>query len=408
MSKKTLLIISGGIEAVPIIKQARDMGLRVVVSDGNPSAPGFEIADERIIASTYDHERTIELAIESNKKNPIHGVMAAAADVPYTVSYVSNGLGLTGIPLESARITTDKLAMKEFFKTHGIPVPWFSNISNEEHLNKLLRETEKNLIVKPVDSRGARGVIRLLKNIDPDWAYNESLKHSPSKRLMVEQWIEGRQISTESIVTEDDVTTPGLSDRNYQYLERFAPFVIEDGGDLPAELSQDEKDAIDRVISNVARCLSVKNWTIKGDIVIGANGPLVIEAALRLSGGYFCSHTIPLSTGSNIVEAAILMALGEKIDIKKYAPCFKQHVCQRFIFPEPGVLTEVKADPRIYNDKNLEMLNIYVKAGDAIPKIVSHPCRAGTIVTTGKTRKEAIDNAQRILSSISIKSDFGG
>lgn len=403
MNKKTLLIISGGIEAVPIIKQAKDMGFRVVVSDGSPSAPGFEIADERIIASTYDHERTLELAIESNKKNPIHGVMAAAADVPYTVAYAAQGLNLAGIPVESARITTDKLALKELFLKSGIPVPWFSNVSNEEHLKKLIKETEKNLVIKPVDSRGARGVIRLLKNIDPVWAYNESLKHSPSKRVMVEEWVEGRQISTESIVTEDGVATPGLSDRNYQYLDRFAPYVIEDGGDLPAELTEKETQAIDDIIKRVSKVLSVKRGTIKGDIVIGRNGPLIIEAALRLSGGYFASHTIPLSTGANMIEAAILLAMGEKIDLKKYAPQFRQHVCQRFIFPEPGVLKEVRVNPAIHKNKNLEMFNLYVKAGDEIPEIVSHPCRAGTIVTTGRTRKEAMDNAQKILDGIVIK-----
>jgi len=51
---KTLLIISGGIEAVPGIQLAREMGLFVVVSDINQNAPGFKYANDHILVSTYD------------------------------------------------------------------------------------------------------------------------------------------------------------------------------------------------------------------------------------------------------------------------------------------------------------------------------------------------------------------
>ena len=59
---RSILIVSGGIEAIPGIKIAKGMGLHVVVSDGNPEAPGFEFADDKIIASTYDVEETIQKA----------------------------------------------------------------------------------------------------------------------------------------------------------------------------------------------------------------------------------------------------------------------------------------------------------------------------------------------------------
>jgi len=59
---RTLLIISGGIEAIPGIRLAKEMGLHVVVSDMNPDAPGFGLADDRIIASTYDIAATVAAA----------------------------------------------------------------------------------------------------------------------------------------------------------------------------------------------------------------------------------------------------------------------------------------------------------------------------------------------------------
>src|SRR5437879_2972101 len=80
-SDRTLWIVSGGAEAVPGIHRARAMGLHVVVSDANPSAPGFAAADEAVRASTYDVDATIAAATKYHKTvRAIDGVMCMAAD----------------------------------------------------------------------------------------------------------------------------------------------------------------------------------------------------------------------------------------------------------------------------------------------------------------------------------------
>ena len=56
---------------------------------------------------------------------------------------------------------------------------------------------------------------------------------------MVEQYLEGPQVSTESVIIGGQCVTPGFSDRNYEHLERYAPFFIENGGDLPSRLDAD-------------------------------------------------------------------------------------------------------------------------------------------------------------------------
>ncbi len=400
--KRSILLISGGIEAVPIIAQARSMGLRVLVSDGNPEAPGFGLADEVIVASTYDAELTAALALESNTKQRIDGVLAAAADVPVTVAAVAATLGLEGPSKESAFLASDKLAMKERFQECAIPVPWFALVNDAEEVEGYQSRKEKKYVIKPVDSRGARGVIRLLPGVDPEWGFKEALFHSPTSRVMVEEWVEGRQVSTESIVTPEGIVTPGLSDRNYQYLDRFAPFVIEDGGDLPAELGTDELESIDSLMIDVASAFGVKRGTVKGDIIVTENGPVVVEAAIRLSGGYFASHTIPLSTGVNIVEAAIRLSLGEVFGLEQYTPVRSSNVCQRFLFPRPGTVTDVSINDSIYDEDALAMLKVYLKPGDVVSAVKSHPCRSGMVITTGADREKARSSASSILDRVKI------
>ncbi len=403
--RRNILIISGGREALPIIETARGMGLGVVVSDGDEGAPGFELADEVINASTYDAHETLRLALKVNEKTPIHGVMAAAADVPLTVAAVGRGLGLPGPSLDSARIASDKFIMKEALRKRGVRVPWYAMLNDADDLEDIIEERGYPLVIKPVDSRGARGVVRITGKIDARWAFVEARKNSPTGRVMAEEWIEGLQISTESVVAGGEVATPGLSERNYEYLERFAPYVIENGGDLPAAVSAAQAKAIDRVILGTARAFGIDDWTIKGDIVLGEEGPVVIEAAPRLSGGYFCTHTIPLSSGVDIVEAAILLALGTRVSAGDYRPKKRRFVSQRFWFAGPGAVRRINVPQRLAHMPGLEMMSINVREGDVIEPVVSHPGRSGMVITTGATREEASLRAREVITCVEIETE---
>ena len=118
-----ILIISGGIEAIPGILRAKELGLHVVVADGNPSAPGFEYADNIIICSTYNSDEMATAAENfNNNVRRINGVISIAADVPITVSTVSKRLSLKGHSLSTALLSADKLLMKERFVEKNIPI----------------------------------------------------------------------------------------------------------------------------------------------------------------------------------------------------------------------------------------------------------------------------------------------
>ena len=60
--RRTLWVISGGIEARPVIERARALGLRVVVSDGSATAPGLALADLPVVANVYGPEETLDAA----------------------------------------------------------------------------------------------------------------------------------------------------------------------------------------------------------------------------------------------------------------------------------------------------------------------------------------------------------
>ena len=399
---RTILIVSGGREAVPTIEEARRMGLRVVVADGAPDAPGFRLADAALLASTYDAEATVEAARAYASRNRIDGVIAAAADVPQTVAAVADALDLPGISLETAFLASDKLAMKDCFRAAGVPVPWYSAVSDAEELSDLVASDRGPLIVKPVDSRGARGVLRLLPGVDLDWAYATAAAASPTGRVMVEAYVPGPQISTESAVVAGRTFTPGCADRNYKLLDRFAPFVIEDGGELPSRLSERDRAEVDAVVGDAAAALGVRYGTVKGDLVLGPDGPVVIELAVRLSGGFFCSHHIPLATGVNFVGAAIRLALGEAPSAADLTPRWSKGVAQRYFFPQPGIVEAIEGVDAVAASEGIAFLEMRTAPGAQIVPVTSHVCRAGVVIAVADDRDTAVARAEAAAARVRI------
>ena len=400
---KTLLIVGAGLEAVPGIELAKSMGLHIVVSDINPNAPGFRVADDSLLASTYDVPATVAAArTYHNQVRALDGVMCIACDVPMAVASVAAALELPGISIESARLATDKLAMKERFASDAVPIPWFSPVKSAKELCELVRKQGLPLVIKPVDSRGSRGVLRLTPSVDLKWAYELARSHSPSGRVMLEGFLPGPQISTESIVIDGQVYTPGFADRNYEYLDHYAPHIIENGGQLPTRLDMTTQRAVHDLVQHAATSMGIREGVVKGDIVVTDGRPHVIEVAARLSGGYFCTHEIPLSTGVNLVGAAIRQALGERVDPKELTPKWNRPVAQRYLFPSPGVVKAIEGAELFANHPNVAYLEIRAKTGDRIGPVDSHPARAGVVITTGETEDSAVSMAKDVINSIKV------
>lgn len=404
--RKTLLVVGGGIEAVPGIQRAKEMGLYVIVSDANPQAPGFALADGCLIASTYDVEATVASARQYHRRvRRVDGVICIATDVPLTVASVAAALGLPGIPIEAARLAMDKLAMKRRFVKQGIPVPWFSPVENLNHLRKLASERGYPLVLKPVDSRGSRGVLRLTPGVDLEWAYHFSRSQSPTGRVMVEEFLTGPQISTESVLLDGEGFTPGFSDRNYEFLERFSPHIIENGGHQPSALPEEAQQEVAELAVRAGLALGIRTGVVKGDLVYTNEGPKVIEIAARLSGGWFSTNQITLATGVDLIGAAIKLALGEPVTAGELRPRYRKGVAIRYLFPPPGKVIWTSGVEKALTQPGVSVAMVTVGQGDIIGLPKNSNDTAGFVIATGDDRSQAIERALAALEYLKVEVD---
>lgn len=380
------------------------MGLHTVVVDGNPDSPGFQLADDFGVVSTRDIEALKKFADDYLQRGGhIDGVSVMGSDIPQFVAQLAAHLQLPHIPLEAARLSTDKLAMKECFQAKGVPIPWFQAIQTVEELSAIIETRGYPLILKPVDRSGARGVFQLHPNCDYKALFQQSQQESSSGQLMVEEYLAGPQISTESIMHQGRAHTPGFADRNYEHLERFAPHIIENGGWEPSRVSAEQRAAVEALVQQAALALGVTDGVVKGDIVYTEEGPKIIEMATRLSGGDFSESLVPLGSGINYVETALQIALGQTPQLDLLRPKFATAVANRYFFPAAGKLLSIEGIEEVRQQDFVKKLEIWYAVGDTVPDVSSHAHRFGVFIVVADDLDRLEERVRWVYETVQIE-----
>lgn len=400
---KTLLVLGGGPDQLPGVLKAKEMGIYTIVLDGNPDAHCKSYADEFHCVS-IKHIEQIDIFIKEKLNKKVDGVIAFGVDIPYIISYVANRLEVNyTIPLESAILSENKFDSKEFMKKHKINIPPYSLISSMEDIKEFTNIHGFPIILKPLDNSAARGISLLydLNNIKKYYEY--ALKNSSCKKVMIEKYLDGPQVSTESFVVNGKIYNIGFADRNYKDMNKFLPNIIENGGDLPSiYMSEKHKFQLERYLEIISKELNIKNGVIKGDIVIYNDELYIIEFALRLSGGGFSTLTIPESTGVDFLKIAIKLHLNIQINENELKIKNNDFISHRYKFLEDvkkGKIKNIKL-----STKACISSSFFVKLGDEIKsnKTENHSNRIASVITKGLNREDAINKANQYLEDLEI------
>jgi len=399
---KTILILGAGIEQTIAIKLAKEMELKVIAVDGNPKAPGLKIADAGINADI----KNVEAMTEIGKKYKIDGVMTHAVEIPQVVAKVAKALNLPGLDPEVAERATNKLKRIKCLTEHGVPCPKFGTAKTVEEAMRKAEKIGFPCVFKPIDNAGARGVGKIKRIEEIGRAFKEALVNSKrSKIILIEEFLEGIEISTESVIYQNKIITTGFGDRNYSRSKEFEPYFVEDGHNVPSSISEKEKEEVLKTVNSAIRALGI-NWGVaKGDILIKNNKVYILEMAARTSGGWFCAGTVPIATGVNILKPLIKMSVGESIEENDLKPKYNRAACQRYIIPtEEGTFERINGLEKAKKMPGVKMLTMFniPKKGELIKKATNHSERYGQLVAEGENIKDAITKCEDAMKLIKI------
>lgn len=404
---KTLLILGAGPDQIPGIIKAREMGLYTIALDGNANAQGRAFADEFYKVS-IKHYQQVESFIENTLSKKIDGVIAFGVDIPYIISRTATKLNVNyTICNEVAQLSEDKYQSKCFMQEVEVNIPAFKLVSKKNEVIAFINQHHFPIIVKPIDNSAARGVSFINSFTQIDRAFDEALNNSNSNKILIEKYLNGPQVSTESFVINGKIHNIGFADRNYSNMQRFFPSIIEDGGDLPSlHMSPQLKGALSEQLQRIVDGLSIKNAVIKGDIVIHQDKLFIIEFALRLSGGNFSTIEIPESTGVDFLKVAIKLHLNEAIQPSELTISKHKFISIRYKFAEDQQQGKIKSLTLPEKKENIIQQAFHVNTNDILEShTTNHANRLGFVISQGKSREHAIQCALQQLKKMSISID---
>lgn len=401
---KKLLVLAAGILQVPIIKRAREMGYYVIAADGNPNAVGLQYADKQICANITSEEEMVAIA----KQEQIDGVIHPCSEVSMNVmGRIHDELNLSGVSRKQAVVATNKHLMREAFKKGDAPSPISILAKSAEDAWEQFMAMPGDAILKPSRNSGSRGIAKVSKGSNgvsevskEDFykLYDIALEESRDNSVLIEQFIEGPEFSVEIIVWEGKVNVLTVTDKK----TTEAPHFVELGHNQPSCFPEETVALIKDAAVRGVKALGVDKCACHAEVKVQDGKAYLMEIGARMGGDFISTVLTRLSTGIDMVAAAIDCALNIEPDLTpKAAP---QGVCIRYFCPKPGKLvsisnTEVLDDPRVHE------WEIYHQVGDELPEVTSSLCRSGHVIVTEETPQKAIAYAESLLNEVKMETE---
>lgn len=385
-----LLVLGAGMLQLPVIKKAKDLGYYVIAADGNPDAIGLTYADKKLVVDITDEEIMLNLA----KKEQINGVIHPCSEVAMNVmGRINEELKLKGISKATAIRATNKHLMRSAFESNGAPSPKSFCTNSVKEGYEILKEIEENAIIKPSRSSGSRGITKILPQIEyQDFIpiFERSIKESRDSSVMIEEFIEGPEFSVEIIIWNGEVNVLQVTDKK----TTGSPFFVELGHSQPSIYSTDIVKAVKEAAIKGVTALQLNNCAAHAEIKYHNGNPYIMEIGARLGGDFISTVLTQISTGIDMVAAAVNVALG-------IPPIFtpsgaSKGVAIRYFTPRPGIVKKIHKNQLELNEY-IHDAEIYVKEGDVIKAIESSLDRSGHVIVTANNVKKAIQLAEDIV-----------
>jgi biotin carboxylase len=334
--------------------------------------------------------------------------MTLCTDAPVsTVAEVGERMGLTVLSPQAAARATDKRLMREAFCVSGAPSPRTHLIHSLAEARVAAESLGFPVVLKIPRGSGSRGVYRVDDNHAIQAAYVRCRDWQKDGALLLEEWVDGTEVSVEGYCTDRDRFIVAITDK----------FLFP--GVSPVELGHCQPSTHaplreQQIHSSVLAGLSALDLTwcaFHAEIKISPKGAQLIEIGARLGGDRISTHLTPLSTGVNLVRVAILLALGERPQcprIWERAACVRYFDVQR-----AGTLRGVLGLRRLYDIPGVEVIypaserDGMLCTGFAVGKIHSSLDRYGHVLYSAATRNEAISRCELAASMVCFQFEDG-
>ena len=396
-----VLVLAGGYDQIGLIEELKSRGHYVLLADYFENPPAKKTADKHYQISTLDEDAVKEVAL----KEQVDLITTACTDQALlTVAKVSEELGLpTYISYEKALAVTNKKYMKDIFVREGVPTAKSRVFSSVEVFNSEMDNIEYPSVVKPCDCNSSKGVIKVENKAELVDAVNNAFSLSRSHLVIVEDFIEGEEVSID--VWVDDEGAKVLSVSQTEKIEGSKDSFTIFKSKYPVQMSEALKVRIAEVAEQIATGFGLENCPILIQAIIYGDNVSVIEFSARMGGGTKYK-LIEYMSGINIMKTYVNRVLGDTTQLVNPIPSEK-NIELNYVYAYNGTFTSLKNFEECLNTKEIEAYYQYKEIGAVIEKAKTSSDRVAGFLLIADSMEEMKDKRAHVLQKLDVLDEHG-
>ena len=325
-NKKNILIIGAGDFQLPLVQRA-SLSYNVLLAAPVVSDVFKPYIADALLIDVRDKEGILAYAREKS----ICGVITDQTDIAVrSVAYVAENLGLPGIGYETGCLFTDKSLMRKRMAELGIKLLPNRTVSSFDEALAYYREIGGNVIIKPLDTQGSRGVQICRSEEELEAKYAEAARWSSNHNVLIERFATGREFLVEGLSLDYEFRNLCIGDTLYFDLpdafaakSRIFPTEADDG------LRQRVLDLNTKIITG----FGLKQGLTHSEYIMDGDDIYLIETAARGGGVFISSDLIHYSCGLDTEGFLLDIATGQQKGLPPIKP--QQCVCGYLAFYIP-------------------------------------------------------------------------
>lgn len=351
LNGKRLLFLGGILPYCEAIEFAKSCGVYTVVTDYLIDSPAKKVADKSYLVSTTDVEGVVEIC----KKEHIDGLFVAFMD--HMLPYAKKICEIMGYPFyasdEQIRLTLDKKFFKKICAENGIPVPKSYMLNDRDGYDS--KVIEYPVIVKPADSNQGKGVTVCKSPHEFKQAYDFALKYSPSKSIVVEEYVKGQEFTATYTMKDGEISFSCMKDK--LLCEEHENITAQtDAYVMPSAYLDDYLQNVNPFVIEMLRNVRATDGTVFFQGIANPNKITLFELGYR-PGGVCDYRYIERVNHINLLKMMIAYSLTGKMggfDLALDNPYFKgKTVVVYTLWAHAGVIAEQYGIEAVLKQKNV-------------------------------------------------------
>lgn len=373
---KKLMILGGSHFALPVIEAAKKLGVYTITCDYLPENIAHKYSDEYINVSIIDKEATLAAAL----KLEIDGITSFACDPGVvTAAYVAEQMGLPNVgPYESVCILQNKGKFRQFLSDNGFSVPMAKAYKNIDEALADVSAYNWPVIVKPTDSAGSKGVIRVDEPAGLEKGIKHALVFSRSNEFIIEEFItqNGYSSDTDSFSVDGELKFVSFNCQRFDVGAEnpYTPAAYSWPSSMTAEHQEELRSEIQRCIKLLGMKTAIYNIETRESI----NGEAYIMELSPRGGGNRLAECLRYATGVDMITNMVRYSVGLSIDDIKQAP-YSGYWAEIILHSDsPGIFDELWISDAIGG--NIVEIDLWIESGAKVAGFSAANEAIGTLV----------------------------